>query len=207
MKGSPFEWASLLFNGIIAIVAVTGFLYTVFSNRQVSETLKTITNTFETYSDPIFQFEGFDWIYRGKLRKISCENLPYGIAYRYKNISNFPIKLSNMESKIMFEDVVLADKDNTDMVNAKSETVLAANSNFGYTVVAKDEIDAMFRKHSDIYRPPFLELHFSAIISNLSETKKYKIELVDYIGISCKNLPVQNIINHKTLISRISEIQ
>ena len=181
---------------IIAVVAITGIIYTISSNRETSETLKSINNTFETYTEPILVFDKYR-LFNNKDEKLSCDNLPWGINFSYKNASNFPIKFK--------EDSILVKYGKLDLLDSKGKsdsTSIAPNSTDAFTMIDRN-FPSIFLKKKFIYDPPLLEITLYGIISNLSETKKYKIVLVTYIINDCQSFDAQNIINHSITYERI----
>ena len=201
MKNSPVEWMALIFNGIIAVVALVGFAYTIFSNKEVTKTLETIKNTFETYSDPILQFDDYRWFFSGQ--KMDCANPPSGINFTYKNISNFPIKLLINKISLIFESQDFYQTTEPELRVFKAESLIAPQSTLGFSVMRGDNFKSIFKKKGNVYSKPFLEIHIDGIISNLSGTKKFRIKLIDFIGFDCNRFDLKNIINYEATYSPI----
>jgi hypothetical protein len=105
MEKEKLEKINYISNIVIATVAIAGFIYAIFSNRETSDTLKTITNTFETYTEPLLVFNDYDYLaYKGDLP--SCDNLPIGINFSYKNASNFAVKFTRDSLRIKYNNQI-----------------------------------------------------------------------------------------------------
>lgn len=211
MKNTPVEWISLVFNGVIAVVALVGFAYTIISNRDTSKTLsdtskalETIKETFEIYTNPILEFHDFNWFNDNK-KPLSCSNPPCGINYEYKNKSNFPIKLIIQKNEILYDGEILSSNQPLHQDEVEKETVIAPQSTIGFTVIKNDEFKTILAHNTSGYNGPRLELRIAGVISSLSGSKKYNIDITDHIVLSCDNYGTKNVIHHSGNFTQIQQ--
>lgn len=200
MKQEKINFLSFLANALIAIIAVGGFIYSIYSNKETSETLEVVTTTFETYSDPFLQFDDYDYL--KAIERMDCEHPPIGINYRYRNISNFPIRLKITSRRLLFDGRDFL-KGPTHFDFSKEEMIIAPNDVIGFTVQKGQEFKSIFKNKRGILTPPFIEFHLNGIISNLSLTKKYEINLIDYIGVDCEQFGIKSVTHHHATYEKI----
>jgi hypothetical protein len=168
----------------LAIVAILGFFYSIYTSRQNSKMLTMFSDSIDNFTEPILQFYDLDWHWDEALYDtIDCGHPPHGINVKYINASNVPIKVLNPNLQVSMGGVVIPGQQ---LMEKDSVIILSPGQLYGRSLY--DPLFPTFLNNkTGLYSPPFLDLRFTAIISTLNEAKKYRFALSNRISSSCTN--------------------
>lgn len=196
---------------IIAFIAIFGYRMSVRSAKETSiilsktsnilnetsNALQKIDTSINSYIQPLLEFSNCSWFTKGKMG--NCDNPPYAINTLYINASNVTIKIKNPQIKIYYGDIRI---DSSDFLNNndKDEYItLATNREFGITRLFTNEaVKKLLKNQKHFSKPPFYRIDFSAIITTMNESKRYKINLINDIGLDCRDYSKKNLMTIKT---------
>jgi hypothetical protein len=156
---------------LLAVIAITGFIYSINSSMRTSKYLTSLENNLNNFTQPNIKLENLNWL-RGSMPP-DCKYPPLGVNVEYINKSIIPIKLVNPIFDIFIGEVFIT-QDNSALFEQQEKThVLTAGETIGFTVVRPIDFKRYLLNKHNIFDPPFIKFRLSAIIMTLNEDKKY----------------------------------
>lgn len=175
---------------VIAVIAIGGFILSIYSSRQTSKTVKETSETLQqlnkslsSFTEPYLDFLKVELIPVNNL--LDCQNPPVGIYFQFVNTSNVPIVLKNTRIRLFFGEEEIA-KERTSINKNEDESIIPPGKTTGMTIIDSEIKDVLTNK-TDILKPPFLRMNFTSTISTFDGSKMYDLNLIYDFGIQCIN--------------------
>jgi len=182
-KHTIYEIIYFISTYFIAVIAILGFIYSINSSKKMSKTLESFNESIADFTEPVIKFNDYTYFY-DKDKKMDCENAPIGIHFTYINKSIIPIKLNGV-CEISYGEMKFSTDRIKEINQSEDPIIISPGETNGTTMLRKEDFKMLLNKKG-IFAPPFLKIHFNGYVSNLSETRKYKVELITAIGVDCE---------------------
>lgn len=188
---------------ILALVAITGFIFSTRSSKNISEVLKSVQEDFasstQTLQDtsktlydlqreftlsnqPLIKFNKIKWFKDGE---ISCDNPPIGVLAICSNLSNVPIQIYETDARFFYGTKELDDI--TKEIGNPGVSIIAPGETHSVGTIQKELFQKYLGREKNVLEPPFLKIKLKIVYSRLGSTERYIYESTQNIGINCSN--------------------
>ena len=189
---------------ILALIAISGFVFSIITfqstsevMQSASETLKDVQQEFAFSNQPFIRYDNYKWFKKEGSGDIACDNLPVGILITYRNFSNVPIIIHNVDAQYFYGEKLLDDIVFTAGTNSSTILPPGEVSNVG---TAQSEL---FQKYlgnqENILKPPFLKTQLNITFSRLDDSKRFVYKAKINIGFNCSNLKSVTHLENETI--------
>jgi hypothetical protein len=191
-KNNKDKWeiANHVSTFIVALIAVLGFVYAIRSSNETAKVLSNVSQGIVSITAPVLYFNEYDW-FRGDF--FDCENPPVGINIKYANGSNMPIKIIKNYITV---GTFVGDTVRGNYLLTLCDTlqsILSPKDVKAVSFTFNKEIQGLFVNKTMSGKPPYVYVRFNGVISNLSESVIYDVQLAHFIKYDCKALNVHSI--------------
>ena len=160
---------------VLAIVAILGFMYSINSSRQTSNTLRTVQTGVESLIEPIVKFKGYNWVKDGD-KDLSCENPPKGILVSYANVSNVPVIIHSTSFRPFFGATEFEELQNDARIMARKSgpDILTPGDEMRSGTIHKEHFQEWLgTPKDDEFVPPHFNFILELEYSRLGSEKRY----------------------------------
>ncbi len=183
---------------ILAAIAIAGFIGSTITSCRVSESLKTMQQEMAFSNQPYIGYDSYQWFKDEGTGDIACDNLPVGIVINYRNPSNIPIIIHNVDAQFFYGEKLLGDIVFT--AGSKSASILPPGETSNIGTKQSEPFQKYLGGHRDILKPPFLNTRLNITFSRLLDNSKrfvYKAKI--NIGFNCSNLTSMTYLENETI--------
>jgi hypothetical protein len=192
---------------IIALIAVLGFVLSLYSSYEMTDQLGAFSNTLSGFdknleslahtinksNEPLLKYAGQAWRLMNSSKELSCSNPPISIRFSYVNVSKVPLQIK--DHKVVFKRGVKTLDIDTEQKSG--DLILSPNEAFSYYLSGEGLASIL----SEARRPDGdPEFSVSSVINvlDLEGRAEYTYVADTIIPFSCSEISIRNPVEYKS---------
>lgn len=185
---------------ILALIAISGFVFSIITSQSTSEILKNMQQEFASSNQPLIRVDKIGWFKEGE---ISCDNPPVGIFVDCRNFSNVPVQVYKTDVRFFYGTKEL--DDTTKEIGNAESSILPPGESYKVGTVQKELFQKYLRHKKSILVPPFLRVKLEIVFSRLGSTERYIYKTTQEIGFDCSKPDVWQMYPSGEKISKVTD--
>jgi len=184
---------------ILAIFAILGFAFSVYSSNQVGKVLVKFRDELNSYMLPTIKFQDYRWAVE-KNGDPSLKDIPIGVYFDFKNVSNVPIQILDSKPDYYF--------DKTKIIIERirgGKTIIVPGENFQNYIISPDLFQNYFKNSKGFEDNSFFKIHCNVTFSRLHDSRKFKYIAIQKIIFDPKNPKIKSFSKEKEEIVEIKQ--